>query len=141
MDNFFCGRQERRRRLPAEMRRTTKMFSALRAQKSSKSAKHKKSVDDVQTPGMNPSTPPENTYFALPSHASNTSATSRALASVSGSSASPNSSRQNGVINIDIPRDDTDRFAQSYAAWPLDGHYNMVYVVSQQLRHDDPPLF
>ncbi|CAN0222818.1 unnamed protein product, partial [Pylaiella littoralis] len=61
-----------------------------------------------------------DSFFALPSHASkNTSATSRALASVSGSSASPNSSWQTGVMNIDTPRDDTDPFEQSYAAWPL----------------------
>lgn len=42
---------------------------------------------------------------------------------------------------ISTPRDNTDRFEQSHAIWPLkEGHYHAVYVVSQQIRHKDPPL-
>lgn len=42
---------------------------------------------------------------------------------------------------VDTPRDVNDPFEHCYAAWPLEGHHQVVYAVSQQLRKDDPPLF
>ncbi|CAM9955771.1 unnamed protein product, partial [Pylaiella littoralis] len=83
-------------------------------------------------------------YFSLPSTSSKrVSTASRALAAASGPAAAQHSwsSPSSHVMNIDTPRDDSDPFDQSYAAWPLEGQYNVVYAVSLQLRHDDPPLF
>ena len=80
-------------------------------------------------------------FFTLAtSRSGRSSSTTRALASSSKSSAW--SQPSTAVMSVDPqPKNDGDPFELTYPCWPLDGHHQLVYAVTAQLRQGDPQLF
>ena len=46
------------------------------------------------------------------------------------------------VMSVDpLPNDDRDPFLLHYSDWPLQGHFQEVYLVAAEMAKNDPPLF
>ena len=88
----------------------------------------------------------ENFFTVAPTHSRHVSVLSRAPVSSATQPGSATSVWASGappsVLNIEPqPANNKDPFLSTNAHWPLDGHYQIVYNVSGDMKKQDPHIF